>query len=105
MKWSAQTMEALKRWLAPSTSYKWHPIDNSRFYLFIGCVWKDCQSLWDEGKSAEIMRQEALRLHPEWDKKSISEFVDKRRSEGTLILDFLCTLREENKLNSLILNG
>ena len=102
MKWSPETMKALKGWLAPSTAYKRHPLDNSRFYLFIGYVWKDCQTLWEEDKAREIMKQEALKLHPEWDKKFIAEFVDKRRSEGTLILDFMCALKDEGKLNELI---
>lgn len=99
MNWSPETMEALKHWLAPSTSYKSHECDNPRFYLFIAHVWKDCQSLWDERKSVEIMKQEAMKLHPEWDKQFIADFIEKRKSEGTLILDFMCALKDEQKLD------
>ena len=97
MNWSADSMEALRRWLGPETAYKWHPIDDAMFYLFIGHVWRDCQSLWDEAEARDIMKREAKSLHPDWSSEFIGDFVEKRQSEGTLILDFLCALRDENK--------
>lgn len=102
MNWSPETMKALKGWLAPATAHTRDFQDDSRFYLFIGYVWKDCQTLWDEREAAEIMKREALALHPEWDKKFIAEFVEKRRSEGTLILDFVRVLKDKRMLDLIV---
>ena len=90
-------MAALRKWLGPETSYKWHPLDNGRFYEFIHAVWLEHQRLWDESLAREIMEREARTLHPEWGPELIGEMIEKRRSEGSLILDYLSHLREQGK--------
>ena len=102
MSWSKETMDALHTWLAPCTAYERHPIDDVRFFLFIGHVWRDCHGIWDEGIARDIIKHKAKELHPEWDDSLIEDFVEKRRSEGTEILDFLCALKNEGKLNELV---
>ena len=102
MSWSKETMKSLHTWLVKDTWYKWHPIDNVRFYLFIGHVWKDCHGLWDEATAREIMISKAKKLHPDLSPDCLDEIMEKRKSEGTLILDFLCELKDQNKLNELI---
>lgn len=102
MNWSKETTDALHAWLAPSTSRKHHPIDDARYFLFIGHVWRDYHSLWDEGVARDRIKHKAKELHPEWDVDFLEEFVEERRSKGTEILDFLCVLKDKGKLNELI---
>ncbi|MCK4792922.1 MAG: hypothetical protein KAV87_54835 [Desulfobacteraceae bacterium] len=102
MSWSEDTMRALRNWLAPDTAYKEHPADDARFYLFIGHVWHDCHSIWDEEIARDTIRREARELHPEWSKELLKKFVENRKSQGTELLDFLTSLREAGKVNELI---
>ena len=102
MSWSKETMDALHTWLAPDTAHECHQIDNVRYFLFIGHVWRDCHSLWDESIARDRIKNKAKELHPEWSDNFLEEFVEKRRSKGTEILDFLCALNDEGKLNELI---
>ena len=88
-------MAALHKWLGMSTWYKWHPIDNGRFYEFIHAVWEELHGLWDEQWAREIMEREARELYPEYTDVLITESVQRRREEGSLILDYLSHLREE----------
>ncbi len=104
MSWSADTMDALRTWLGPGTAHKNHPIDNSRFFLFVGHVWHDCRGLWDEEYALEIIKREAKELHPDWGDALLDQIAERRRSEGTGILDFLCALRDAGKLNELLLS-
>jgi hypothetical protein len=100
MSWNTSTMKALERWLRPSTAYKEHPIDDARFYGFIAQVWFECQGLWDEDLAREEMTSTAKRLHPEWPDDLISGFVEDRKEQGTLILDFLSSLRANGEVLS-----
>lgn len=102
MSWSKETMKALHTWLAPDTADKWHPIDDVRYFLFIGHVWRDCHSLWDEAVASDTIKRKAKELHPEWNDEFLEEYVEERRSKGTFILDFLCGLKDEGKLNELV---
>jgi len=104
MSLSQQTMEMLDRWIGLDTAYKSHPIDDANFYLFIGYVWRDSCGLWDEQMTREILKRRATELHPDWPSNLITKIVERRKSEGTLILDFLCTLKNENKIKELICN-
>jgi len=104
MSWSQQTLEMLDRWIGLDTSYKSHPIDDANFYLFVGHVWRDCRGLWDEQMAREILTRKVKELHPEWPSDLITKIVERRKSEGTLILDFLCVLKNENKIKELICN-
>jgi hypothetical protein len=101
MSWNASTIKALERWLAPETSYKEHPIDDARFYSFIAQLWSERPGLWDEGLAREEMTSTAKRLHPEWPDDLISEFVEDRKEQGTLILDFLSSLRDQGEVLSI----
>ena len=92
--WNENTMSALQTWLSPETWYKHHPIDDGRFYNFIVAVWDERRSLWDESLAREIMNREAKSLHPDVDPEFIAKTLDRRRSEGTLILDFLTHVKE-----------
>lgn len=102
MSWNANTMNALERWLGPSTAYKEHPLDDARFYSFVAQVWCERQGLWDESLAREEMAKAAKRLHPEWSLDLISGFVEKRHEQGTLILDFLSSLREHGEVLSVV---
>ncbi|MBW2165938.1 MAG: hypothetical protein JRG74_07525 [Deltaproteobacteria bacterium] len=95
MTWSQETEEALQAWLAPDTAHDINPHDNSRFYDFIFNVWIDEQGIWDEALAKQKMKQKAAQLHPVWSPQMIAEFIDERRSEGTLILDFLSNAKEK----------
>jgi len=101
MIWDKETMEALHNWLAPDTSYKDHPAEDDRFYLFIGYVWRKYHGLWDEQIAREIITHKAKELH-QWEPDLLNEVVEKRMSEGTLILGFLSAIKNEHKLNELI---
>ena len=103
MNWSQDTEDALHAFLAPDTCYKPHPIDDVNFYLFIGEVWRDTRQLWDESSVRDIVRQRAEELHGDWDGDLVKEIVDRVVSEGTIILDFLCALKDAAKLNHLLL--
>ncbi len=96
MAWSDTTKRALKRWLSPDTWYKWHPIDDPRFYDFILAIWDDDQGLWDEALARETMTRVALELHPGFE-DLVEKTVEGRHSEGTLILDFLCRMKERGR--------
>jgi hypothetical protein len=95
-------MEMLDRWIGWDTAYEHHPIDDANFYLFIGHVWKDCRDLWDESMAREILTRRAKEVHPDWDPNLITKIVETRKAEGTLILDFLCALKNSNKIRELI---
>ena len=96
MKWSDETMEELRTWLAPGTWYKNHPCDDSRFYVFVASVWNDEHRLWDEAAAREIIANKAVELHPNSNDLA-KEVAAKRISEGTSILDFLSLLRAEGR--------
>jgi len=102
MTWSKETAAALDEWLGLPTSYEHHPIDDANFYLFVGHVWKDCRGLWDESMAKEILTKRAKELHSDWPPDLITKIVESRRSEGSLILDFLCALKNRNKLKEMI---
>ena len=101
MSWSSDTMVALKRWLGPGTVFTESPHDEARFYSFVAHVWNDCRSIWNEREAVEIIRSEVKSLHPELDPTSLDEFTEKRKSQGTFILDFLCSVRDDNDWNLL----
>lgn len=98
MFWSKKTEEALEAWLAPDTAYDGNPHDDSRFYEFIFYVWLDVQGIWDEALARQRMKQKSKQLHPQWQSDMIDSFIEKRRSEGTLILDFLSSAKEKGLL-------
>ncbi|OHB49716.1 MAG: hypothetical protein A2Y10_06040 [Planctomycetes bacterium GWF2_41_51] len=102
MNFSKETMNALYAWLAPETAYKWHPIDNIQYHLFIGHVWHDCRGLWDERFARDIIKNKAKELHPEWAEDLLEKFAEDHKALGTKILDFLCSLKEKGMLNELI---
>ena len=89
MSWSKKTEEALQKWLAPDTAYDGNPHDDTRFYEFVFYVWLDVCGIWDEALARQKMRQKAMELHPQWHPDTIDSLVERRISEGTLILDFL----------------
>lgn len=89
MAWSENTMVKLRNWVGLSTYYKHHPLDDDRFYSFIAAIWNEKQCLWDEQSASDIMENEAKKLHPEDNDALIEKVVSERRSEGTLILEFL----------------
>ena len=101
MTWSQKTEEALQSWLAPDTAHGRNPHDYARFYDFILNVWIDEQSKWDEALARQKMKQKAQQLHPEWPSDMIDSFIEERRSEGTLILDFLLNAKEKELLSKL----
>ena len=102
MSWSKETMDALYNWLARDTSYKAHPIDDVNFYVFIGHVWRDTHQVWDESNVRDILRNKLNELHPDWPPDLTEEVIERGRSEGTLILDFLSGLKDTRKLNDLL---
>jgi len=102
MSWSAETMKALEKWLAPETSYKKHPIDDINFYIFIGYVWKDIHNFWDESMARDTIKRKIKELHPEWPPDLIEKVTEERKSDGTIILDFLCALKDENEFNRIL---
>ena len=101
MTWSPKTEEALRAWLAPDTAHDRNPHDDSRFYEFIFYVWIDEQGIWDEALARQKMKQKAQQLHPEWPSDMIDSFIEERRSEGTLILDFLSNAKEKGLMRKL----
>jgi hypothetical protein len=44
------------------------------------------------------MKQKSKQLHPQWQSDMIDSFIEKRRCEGTLILDFLSSAKEKGLL-------
>lgn len=102
MNWSEEIEKALQTWLAPDTTHTSHPLDDARFYDFILQVWIDVQGIWDESMARQKIKQKAAQLHPDWSLQMIDEFIDKRRSEGTLILDFLSNAKEKGMLTKLV---
>lgn len=96
-------MKALDSWLAPDTAYKGHPIDDTRFYVFVGHVWRDTRGLWDESQARELLKGKIEELHSDWPPDLVDEVVERARSEGTLILDFLCGLKDTGKLKDLLI--
>jgi len=102
MNWSEEIEKALQTWLAPDTAHTSHPLDDTRFYDFILQVWIDVQGIWDESMARQKIKQKAAQLHPDWSLQMIDEFIDKRRSEGTLILDFLSNVKEKGMLTKLV---
>ncbi len=101
MSWSSDTMVALKCWLGPGTVFSRSPHDEARFYSFVAHVWNDCRSLWNETEAVEIIRSEVESLHPKIDVTTLEQFAEKRMSQGTFILDFLCSVRDDNNWNLL----
>jgi hypothetical protein len=101
MTWSQKTEEALQAWLAPDTAHERNPHDDARFYDFILNVWIDEQGIWDEALARQKLKQKAQQLHPQWQSNMIDSFIDERRSEGTLILDFLSNAKEKGLLPKL----
>lgn len=89
MGWNNKTMDALKLWLGPSTSYKRQPHDDERFHKFIHAVWCQEERLWDESAAFETMERCARELHPDWGEDMIAEFIEKRRDQGSTILSYL----------------
>ena len=102
MNWSEETMDALDHWLSPDTCWPPHPNDDKNFFVFIGHVWKDTHTLWDESYIREIIRQRIKKLHSTWTQELIEKLVERARSDGTIILDFLCGLNSTNNLNKLL---
>jgi len=100
MAWSEQSMEALRRWAAPGTWHTHHPYEDARFFAFVASVWHDIHGLWDESVAREVMTNEAKKLHSGSD-DLITEVVERRKAEGTLILDFLSHVRDEGKFGFL----
>lgn len=101
MSWSNETQQKLRDWLGAETSYKFHPIDDERFYEFIASVWREKRGIWDESQALEAMLREAKRLHSEWGEDLIQTFVEERLSQGTLILDFLTSIEESSNISAL----
>ena len=101
MPWSQKTEEALQSWLAPDTAHDRTPHDDSRFHDFVFNVWIDEQGIWDEALARQKMKQKAHQLHPQWQSNMIDSFIEKRKSEGTLILDFLSDVRQKGLLPKL----
>jgi len=102
MAWSNDTMKALNDWPVPDTAFKKHPIDDVRFYVFVGHVWRDIRRLWDESQVRDILKGRIEEMHSDWRPDLVEETVERARSEGTLLLDFLCGLRDTGKLKDLI---
>ena len=98
MVWSHETERALEAWLAPDTAYDGNPHDAARFYEFIFRVWLDVRGIWDEALARQKMKERAKQLHPQLQSNMIDSFIDRRRSEGTLILDFLSNAKEKGLL-------
>ena len=97
MSWDEETQEALRAWLGPATAHTEHHLDNARFYKFITQVWRVCQGLWDEALARDRIAAAARELHPDWPEDLVTEIVETRRQQGTLILDFLSSLREQGE--------
>jgi len=102
MSWSKETMDALHTWLVPCTAYEGHQVDDVRYFLFIGHVWRDCHSLWDEAFARDQIKHKAKDLHSELGDEFLENFAEESSSKGTGILNFLCELKNEGKLNELI---
>ena len=101
MKWNEDVQAALRAWLAPSTAHKEHPVDDARFYRFIAEVWRAHHGLWDEALVRDRIAAVATVLHPDWAEEIVAKIVESRRKHGTLILDFLTSLHERNKVHTL----
>jgi hypothetical protein len=101
MVWNEEVQAALRAWLAPSTAHTEHPLDDARFYNFIAQVWRARQGIWDETVAKERMSAAARDLHPDWPADLVSKLVETRRQQGTLILNFLASLREQGGLDTL----
>jgi hypothetical protein len=101
MRWSEETMTSLRQWVCPDTAHTNHPADEARFFVFIGGVWKDQKGIWDESLARDIIKRELKSQHPDWSLELIEQIAEDGRSKGTLILDFLSTLRDKNKLSIL----
>lgn len=98
MPWNENTMAALRSWLSPETSHKWHPIDDGRFYEFIHAVWQEKQTLWDESEARETIERVYRELHPNDGDELVTRVAQKRREEGSLILDYLSHLMEVGRI-------
>lgn len=98
---SESVSTALTQWLNPTTWGTWHWADEKRFYEFILAVWIEKRALWDEKEARELIASEARKLHPEQGQEYINDNVEKARSYGTQILDFLSHVREINRLHEL----
>lgn len=101
MAWSEKTQEALKAWLAPSTAHEGNSDDDSRFYEFIFDVWIDESRIWDERLASQRMKKEAKLQHDDWQSSMIDSFIEKRRSQGSLILDFLNSVKKKGLMPKL----
>ena len=99
--WSQETFDTLRAWLGRNTAYKEHPLDDIRFYVFLGRVWIDIHGLWDESLVRERITKEAKELHPDWADDCIKDLASKRCSQGTLILDFLSRIEEKGLIADL----
>jgi hypothetical protein len=102
-KWSEITMKALHEWLAPRTWDTAHDCDMGRFHVFVASVWNDIHAVWDEDDAREFMKKAAESQHHDC-KELISEVVEKRKSEGTTILNFLSSVRREGRLGLITTN-
>ena len=97
MAWGQQTMEALRRWLNPSTWYTGNPIDEERFFLFIATAWNEQHTIWDEAAAREILPNEVRKPHPELGENPMPDVPGRCKSDGTLILDFLSRVQDNKK--------
>jgi len=85
--WNETTMDALRRWIGPSTGLKHHPRETERFHQFVLAVWDQSHALWDECAARETLTCEAKRLHPDIDPDYFERFIERTMTAGTAILD------------------
>ena len=103
MSFSEETMKALRNWLGACPRPEQHPADEVRFCLFVAHVWRERKGLWDESEARGIMRATLRELHPDWRNDEYNErFLEHYEFVGTEILDFLSHLRDNGKLDMLV---
>jgi len=89
-------MQSLRTWLSSAKWHEHHPVDDPKFYDFIAAVWDETQRLWDEIAAKDLIASEAEECHPEL-KHLVPQAVTRAHEEGTLILDFLCRMKEQGR--------
>src|SRR5687767_13416140 len=103
--WSDRTFEFLRAWLDLEGWHVRNAVTDRHFLIFMASVWADEHKIWDEQRACEVIGNLARELHPDLADTTITETLrDRRCPQGSLILDFLATVDEEEQFHLLTLS-
>jgi hypothetical protein len=78
----------LTDWLTPETWHSGNPLDELRFFRFVGALWMERRAAIDDDELFAQIADAVLERHPEIDRELLERMLDKYVDQTQLILRY-----------------